>query len=132
LLGGNPTRFAGVDHGFGAAVVRGERRQGPRDAALQSPEQPANCRAAATTNLAKACWAGGTAQIYVNLAGRDPRRHGSRARPYETVRNQIISGVPEPDRSRRNRASRSCSKIMKKEETAERRRIGLTTPVAQW
>src|SRR5439155_14408714 len=46
--------------------------------------------AAATTNRAKACWAGGTAQIYVNLAGRDPGGTVL-ATDYETVRNQIIA-----------------------------------------
>jgi 2',3'-cyclic-nucleotide 2'-phosphodiesterase (5'-nucleotidase family) len=60
------------------------------DAGLQSPEQPTNCRAAATTNLAKACFAGGTAQIYVNLAGRDPGGTVPAAN-YDAVRNQIVT-----------------------------------------
>ena len=58
-----------------AAVVRGQRRQGPLGRRAPDPgadrELPGR-RGAATVNLAKACWAGGTAQIYVNLAGRDP------------------------------------------------------------
>ena len=78
LMGGNPTTFAGSDHGFAPqwyAVNAGKvlndtvvatNLTPSTNITVQSPEQPSNCRAAATTNLAKACWAGGTAQIYVN------------------------------------------------------------------
>jgi 2',3'-cyclic-nucleotide 2'-phosphodiesterase (5'-nucleotidase family) len=78
LMGGNPTTFAGSDHGFAPqwyAVNAGKiladttvptNLTPSTNIPVQSPEQPSNCRAAATTNLAKACWAGGTAQIYVN------------------------------------------------------------------
>ena len=67
--------FVSSDHGF-AAAVRGDRRvQGagrPRPAV--STPQTGNCRPAATETIgsAKACWAGGAVQIYLNLAGRDP------------------------------------------------------------
>ena len=41
---------------------------------LLSKPQTSNCRPATgeTIGKAKACWAGGTVQIYLNLAGRDP------------------------------------------------------------
>ncbi|MGE5643098.1 MAG: 5'-nucleotidase C-terminal domain-containing protein [Byssovorax cruenta] len=90
LMGGNPTTFAASDHGFAPQWYAVNAGKVLSDAGLQSPEQPSNCRAATTTNLAKACWAGGTAQIYVNLAGRDPGGVVSAAN-YESVRNQIIA-----------------------------------------
>src|SRR5262245_43869119 len=77
LLGGNPTTFAGSDHGFApqsyavnahavlnAATVHNTVTN--TDVSLHaSNANAANC-GAATTDLAKACWAGGTIQIYVN------------------------------------------------------------------
>ena len=44
------------------------------DLGLLSKPQTSNCRLATgeTIGKAKACWAGGTVQIYLNLAGRDP------------------------------------------------------------
>jgi 2',3'-cyclic-nucleotide 2'-phosphodiesterase (5'-nucleotidase family)/predicted AlkP superfamily phosphohydrolase/phosphomutase len=90
LLGGNPTTFAMSDHGFAPQWYAVNAGKILSDAGLQAPEQPSNCRAAATTNKAKACWAGGTAQIYVNLAGRDPGGTVP-AGQYETVRNEIIT-----------------------------------------
>jgi 2',3'-cyclic-nucleotide 2'-phosphodiesterase (5'-nucleotidase family) len=62
----NATVFAGADHGFAPQWFAVNAPKVLSDAGIQTPEQPSNCRAAATTNLAKACWAGGTAQIYVN------------------------------------------------------------------
>ena len=45
---------------------------------LLSRPQTSNCRPATgeTIGKAKACWAGGTVQIYLNLAGRDPAGGG--------------------------------------------------------
>jgi 2',3'-cyclic-nucleotide 2'-phosphodiesterase (5'-nucleotidase family) len=60
------TTFVTSDHGFGPQWYAVNAPKVLADAGIQTPEQPSNCRAAATTNLAKACWAGGTAQIYVN------------------------------------------------------------------
>lgn len=87
------------------------------DAGLQTPEQPSNCRAASgagAVNKAKACWAGGTAQVYVNLAGRDPGGVVPAA-DYENVRNQIIAAfqnLTDPA----NPGKQIVLKIMKKEE----------------
>jgi 2',3'-cyclic-nucleotide 2'-phosphodiesterase (5'-nucleotidase family) len=60
------TVFAASDHGFAPQWWAVNAGKILADAGIQTPEQISNCRAAATTNLAKACWAGGTAQIYVN------------------------------------------------------------------
>jgi hypothetical protein len=65
----NATVFAASDHGFAPQWYAVNAAKVLTDAGLQSPEQPSNCRAAtgaSPINLAKACWAGGTAQIYVN------------------------------------------------------------------
>ena len=114
LLGGNPTTIAGSDHGFAPQWYAVNAAKVLADAGLQSPEQPSNCRAAASTNLAKACWAGGTAQIYVNLAGRDPGGVVPAA-DYENVRNQIISAfqnLTDPN----NPGKQVVLKIFKKEQ----------------
>jgi 2',3'-cyclic-nucleotide 2'-phosphodiesterase (5'-nucleotidase family)/predicted AlkP superfamily phosphohydrolase/phosphomutase len=91
LLGGNPTTFAASDHGFAPqwyAVNAGTVLAG---AGLQGAEQTSNCRSGASgATKAKACWAGGTAQIYISLSGRDPGGVVSAAN-YESVRDQIIA-----------------------------------------
>ncbi|MFL6066144.1 MAG: 5'-nucleotidase C-terminal domain-containing protein [Gaiellaceae bacterium] len=77
LMGGNPTTFAGSDHGFGAQRYAINANKVLFDAKVHntttnldvslhaSNANASNC-GAATTDLAKACWAGGTIQIYVN------------------------------------------------------------------
>ena len=77
LMGGNPTTFAGSDHGFAPqaysvnanAVLNGATVHNTvtnTDVSLHaSNANAANC-GAATTDLTKACWAGGTIQMYVN------------------------------------------------------------------
>jgi 2',3'-cyclic-nucleotide 2'-phosphodiesterase (5'-nucleotidase family)/predicted AlkP superfamily phosphohydrolase/phosphomutase len=77
LMGGNPTTFAVSDHGFGAQRYAVNATKVLFDATVHntvtntdvslhaSNANASNCRAAAT-DLAKACWAGGTIQIYVN------------------------------------------------------------------
>jgi 2',3'-cyclic-nucleotide 2'-phosphodiesterase (5'-nucleotidase family) len=76
LMPAQTTVFAGSDHGFAPQWYAINAPKILADAGLQTPEQPSNCRAAVAppgpptpppaVNLAKACWAGGTAQIYVN------------------------------------------------------------------
>jgi len=108
LMGGNPTTIAGSDHGFAPQWYAVNAAKVLTDAGIQTPEQPSNCRAAATTNLAKACWAGGTAQIYVNQtlpAGTT----------YEQVRTQVINAfqtLTDPA----NPGDKVVLKILKKEE----------------
>ena len=104
----NATVIAGSDHGFAPQWYAVNAAKVLSDAGIQSPEQPSNCRAAATTNLAKACWAGGTAQVYVNTtlpAGTT----------YEQVRTSIINAfqsLTDPAHP----GAQVVARIMKKEE----------------
>jgi 2',3'-cyclic-nucleotide 2'-phosphodiesterase (5'-nucleotidase family) len=71
LMGGNPTTFAGSDHGFAPQWLAVNANKVLNDASVNgvslhaSNANASNC-GAATTDLAKACWAGGTIQVYVN------------------------------------------------------------------
>ena len=108
------TVCAGSDHGFAPQWYAVNAGKVLSDAGLQAPEQRSNCRAAATTNLGKACWAGDTAEIYINLAGRDPGSVVS-AVNYESVRAPIINAfqnLTDPA----NPGKQVVLKIMKKEE----------------
>ncbi len=119
LMGGNPTTFAGSDHGFApqwyavnankvlnSATVHNTVTN--TDVSLHaSNANAANC-SAALTDIAKACWAGGTIQIYVNQtlpAGIT----------YEAVRTAAINAfqsLTDPA----NPGARVIQRIMKKEE----------------
>ncbi len=104
----NATVFAGSDHGFAPQWFAVNAPKVLSDAGIQSPEQPSNCRAAATTNLAKACWAGGTAQVYVNTT----LPVGT---TYEQVRTSIINAfqnLTDPARP----SAQVVARIMRKEE----------------
>ena len=93
LMGGNPTTFAGSDHGFGPQWFAVNANKVLNDATINgtslhaSNANASNC-GAATTDIAKACWAGGTIQIYIN-----PARLQSTANPtfptYAAVRSAI-------------------------------------------
>lgn len=112
LLGGTPNIIATSDHGFGAQWLAVQAGKVLSDAGIQSPEVSSNCRAATgagvLVNLAKACWAGGTAQIYVNStlpAGTT----------YEQVRTMVINAfqsLTDPA----NPGAQVVLSIMKKEE----------------
>ena len=71
LMGGNPTTFAGSDHGFAPQWFAVNANKVLNEATVNgislhaSNADASNCRAA-TSDLAKACWAGGTIQVYVN------------------------------------------------------------------
>jgi 2',3'-cyclic-nucleotide 2'-phosphodiesterase (5'-nucleotidase family)/predicted AlkP superfamily phosphohydrolase/phosphomutase len=65
------TVFASSDHGFGPQWYAVNAGKILADAGLTGAENISNCRAPAFPAKAKACWAGGTAQIHINLAGRD-------------------------------------------------------------
>ncbi len=110
LMGSNATVFASSDHGFAPQWFAVNASKVLKDAGLQTTEQLnavgllQNCRKAFSgATLAKACWAGGTAQIYLNLAGRDPNPPISGtacpclndpqvpADQYDAVRNQIVT-----------------------------------------
>ena len=92
LMGGNPTTFVGADHGFAPQWYAVNVAKGLEDLGY-GPAQASNCRAAAAT-LVKVCYAGGTAQLYIDLAGRDPAAGNTPQIPaanYETVRNDLIN-----------------------------------------
>jgi 2',3'-cyclic-nucleotide 2'-phosphodiesterase (5'-nucleotidase family)/predicted AlkP superfamily phosphohydrolase/phosphomutase len=70
----NLTTFVSSDHGFAPQFAAVDASKVLVDLGLLSTPQTANCRPAAgeTIGKAKVCYAGGAAQIYLNLAGRDP------------------------------------------------------------
>lgn len=114
-LGGNPTTMAASDHGFAPQWYAVNASRVLVDAGLQGAEQSGNCRSGASgVTKAKACYAGGTAQIYVSLAGRDPGGVVPAAE-YESVRNQIIAafqGLTDPA----NPGKQVVAKVLRKEE----------------
>jgi 2',3'-cyclic-nucleotide 2'-phosphodiesterase (5'-nucleotidase family)/predicted AlkP superfamily phosphohydrolase/phosphomutase len=87
LIGDNATVFASSDHGFAPQWYAVNVSKVLADIGLGA-EQSSNCRAAPDAK-AKECHAGGTAQIYISLAGRDPGGVVP-ASDYEAVRDQII------------------------------------------
>jgi Type I phosphodiesterase / nucleotide pyrophosphatase len=91
------TVFATSDHGFAPQWLAANASKVLLDAGLQTAEQNGNCRwfppafpALPPGTKAKACWAGGTSQIYVNLVGRQPEGIVPPAE-FEAVRNQIVA-----------------------------------------
>ncbi len=77
VIGGMPknvSTFVSSDHGFAPQFLAIDASKPLVDLGLLSRPQTSNCRPATgeTIGKAKACWAGGTVQIYLNLAGRDP------------------------------------------------------------
>lgn len=74
LAGGNPVTFVSSDHGFAPQFLAIDASQVLVDLGLLSTPQTSNCRTAYTETIgkAKACWAGGALQVYLNVAGRDP------------------------------------------------------------
>jgi 2',3'-cyclic-nucleotide 2'-phosphodiesterase (5'-nucleotidase family)/predicted AlkP superfamily phosphohydrolase/phosphomutase len=74
LMGKKTAVFIAADHGFAPQFLAIDASKVLVDLGLLSHPQTSNCRPATgeTIGKAKACWAGGTVQIYLNLAGRDP------------------------------------------------------------
>ncbi len=66
--------FVSSDHGFAPQFLAIDASKPLVDLGLLSKPQTANCRPAAgeTIGKAKACWAGGALQVYLNVVGRDP------------------------------------------------------------
>ncbi len=93
LMGDEATVFASSDHGFAPQWYAVNAGKVLLDAGLQTVEQNGNCRWFPTLpagQKVKACYAGGTAQFYINLVGRHPEGIVPVAE-YENVRNQIIA-----------------------------------------
>jgi len=74
MLGQRLTTFVGSDHGFAPQFLAIDASKVLVDLGLLSTPQTSNCRPAVaeTIGKAKACWAGGALQIYLNIAGRNP------------------------------------------------------------
>jgi 2',3'-cyclic-nucleotide 2'-phosphodiesterase (5'-nucleotidase family) len=74
LMPRNASTFVASDHGFAPQFLAIDASKVLVDLGLLSAPQTSNCRPASaeTIGKAKACWAGGTVQIYLNLEGRDP------------------------------------------------------------
>jgi 2',3'-cyclic-nucleotide 2'-phosphodiesterase (5'-nucleotidase family) len=72
------TTFVASDHGFAAQFLAIDASQVLVNLGLLSRPQTSNCRPATgeTIGKAKACFAGGALQVYLNLAGRDPAGGG--------------------------------------------------------
>src|SRR3954452_23204038 len=70
---GHLDTFVSSDHGFAPQFAAIDASKVLVDLGLRSKPQTSNCRPAAgeTIGKAKACWAGGAAQIYLNVANRD-------------------------------------------------------------
>jgi 2',3'-cyclic-nucleotide 2'-phosphodiesterase (5'-nucleotidase family)/predicted AlkP superfamily phosphohydrolase/phosphomutase len=72
----NPDILASSDHGFAPQWYAVDAPLVLKQLGLQDVEQTGNCRPAAASQtgktIAKACWAGGTTQIYLDLKGRNP------------------------------------------------------------
>ncbi|HET7856511.1 MAG TPA: 5'-nucleotidase C-terminal domain-containing protein [Gaiellaceae bacterium] len=84
------TVFASSDHGFAPQWYAVNAGKILADAGITGAENLSNCRSPSAPVRAKACWAGGTAAIHVNLAGRDPGGVVP-AGDYEAVRTQIVN-----------------------------------------
>lgn len=86
------TVFATSDHGFAPQWYAVNASKALADLGY-GPEQGSNCRAVAAT-LVKECHAGGTVQLYIDLAGRDPGGSNApqvAAGGYETVRTNLVN-----------------------------------------
>jgi 2',3'-cyclic-nucleotide 2'-phosphodiesterase (5'-nucleotidase family)/predicted AlkP superfamily phosphohydrolase/phosphomutase len=108
------TVFASSDHGFAPQWYAVNAGKILADAGITGAESISNCRAPAAPARAKACWAGGTAQIHINLAGRDPGGIVPAA-DYETVRNQIIAAFQNLTDAA-NPGAQVVDRIFKKEQ----------------
>ncbi len=116
LMGGSPTTFATSDHGFGSQWLAVNAGKVLTNAGIQQnadgTEVFSNCRAATGTtgkvDNAKACWAGGTAQIYVNPTLPAGKTYGQ-------VRTEIVNAfqnLTDPA----NPGAQVVLKVMLKEE----------------
>ena len=86
-MGKDPTTFVSSDHGFAPQFLAIDASQPLVELGLLSRPQTSNCRPATgeTIGKAKACWAGGALQIYLNVAGRDPAGGGLQQVPAADV-----------------------------------------------
>ncbi|HLO34699.1 MAG TPA: alkaline phosphatase family protein, partial [Candidatus Deferrimicrobium sp.] len=112
FMGSSATVFAASDHGFApqwwavnATKVLADKTIHPAasnaDVSLHASGASASQCAAATTDLAKACWAGGTIQVYVNTAQLFDAKDRPTAPTYAEVRagiNSAFQALVDPAR----------------------------------
>ncbi|CAA9558709.1 MAG: 5'-nucleotidase, partial [uncultured Thermomicrobiales bacterium] len=129
-LMGEAAVFATSDHGFAPAYYAVNANLVLQQAGLVDTEQLSNCRIpepdpdAATPDpesdeppsgpAAKACWAGGTAQIYLNVVDRDPTGTVPEDE-YEAVRDRVVAafeGIADPN----NPDAAVVARVFRKEE----------------
>ena len=85
------TTFVSSDHGFAPQFLAIDASRVLVDLGLLSRPQTSNCRVATgeTIGKAKACFAGGAVQIYLNLAGREPADPDDPNDPNDSVLQQV-------------------------------------------
>ena len=113
----NTAVFASSDHGFAPQWYAVNVSKALFDLGY-GPEQTSNCRAVAAT-LVKECHAGGTVQLYIDLAGRDPGGANApqvAAADYETVRNNLINYFTNLDDPNLPGTQQVVLAVFKKEE----------------
>jgi hypothetical protein len=97
--------FVGSDHGFAPQFLAIDASKVLVDLGLLSTPQTTNCRPATgeTIGKAKACWAGGAVQIYLNVVGRNPAGGGLQQVAAADVANTVAQikaaflGVTDPN-----------------------------------
>ncbi len=116
LMPGDGLIVAGSDHGFAPTWKAVGAGKVLFDAGLQANEQTTNCRPRNASDQAKACWAGGTAAIYLNLIGRDNPGAVDPAN-YENAREQVrlaFETLTDPDSG-----EKVIEKVFLKEELSD-------------
>lgn len=129
LLGSDANVVATSDHGFAPAYYAVNAGLALQQAGVIDVEQGSNCRvpppiestvgtplpdAPPTGPAAKACWAGGTAQIYLNVVDRDPTGVVPEE-AYDAGRDRIVlafEGLTDPA----NPGKRVVERVFRKEE----------------
>ena len=117
LMPTDTTVFATSDHGFAPQWYAVNVSKALQDLGY-GPEQSSNCRAVAAT-LVKECHAGGTAQLYIDLAGRDPASGNAPQVPagdYEAVRNNLVNYFMNLDDPNLPGQQQVVAAVFKKEE----------------
>lgn len=120
-MGTSATVFAASDHGFAPQWLAVNARKVLFDATVKgsslsasSGNTASNCGAAAT-DLTKACWAGGTVQIYINPGALFDATARPSAPTYAEVRKAVVGafeGLVDPARP----GSKVVDRVMLKEE----------------
>jgi 2',3'-cyclic-nucleotide 2'-phosphodiesterase (5'-nucleotidase family)/predicted AlkP superfamily phosphohydrolase/phosphomutase len=141
LMGVDTTVFVTSDHGFAPAYYAVNAPLVLKRAGLQEPAQSGNCRfeppapnaptptaeQAPVGPKTKACVAGGTAQIYVNLQGRDPAGVVPEDQ-YDAVRDQIVAAftsLSDPAHP----GKQIVAKVLKKEDLRDVDGVDALNPV---